>query len=122
MGLPRFLICNQATAAAILSDSGDNGRLLLQPNAQANAANMPQYEILGTKILISSRAPDADASGEVGAVVMTSDSYMIQDIAGGMRIQDDPYTDASTGKRRLNASWRTSAFMVRPQSIVQIAK
>ena len=121
MGLPRFLICNQATAAAILSDS-DNGRLLLQPNAQANAANMPQYEVLGTKILISSRAPDADAAGEVGAVVMTSDSYMIQDIAGGMRIQDDPYTGASTGKRRLNASWRTSAFMVRPQSIVQIAK
>lgn len=121
MGLPRYLVCNQAAAASLLSDN-DGGRLLLQPNAQANAANMPQYEILGTKILISSRAPDATTQAEVGAVVFTSDSYMIQDIAGGMRIQDDPYTGASTGVRKLNASWRTSAFMIRPQSIVQITK
>lgn len=119
MGLPRYLVVGQAAAAAILSDSSD-GRLLLQQQAQATGANMPSYEVLGTRIMISSRAPVADANGECGAVILTEGSYMIQDIAGGMRVTNDIFTGSDTGVRKLNAYHRYAGFVARPQSIVQI--
>ena len=122
MGLPRYLVCSQTVAASILSDSDAGGRMLLQASAQASSSNMPTYEVLGTKILISSRAPTPTANGDTCAVLLTEGSYMIQDIAGGMRLMDDPYSESKFGKRRLNASWRTSAFVLRPQSILQITR
>ena len=121
MGLPRYLILNQAQAANLMSDVDSSaGRLLLQENATSTFANMPSMSILGTPILISSGAPTgAIAQNDVIGVIMTQGSYGIYD-RGGLTVQPDPYSLANTGVTRVIVSMRTSGIVQRPQSIVQI--
>lgn len=124
MGLPRTVIMGQEAAAALLSDtdgSSGTGRLLLQQSANSTFANMPSMSILGTQILISSAVAANTTNGGINAVLMTSDTYHIHDL-GGLYVQPDPFSLATTGMVRVTAYQRSAGMVVRPESLVQFTK
>jgi len=115
---PGAFIISGSAAEKILGDTDTAGRLLLQAQAQATAADPVPFRIMGKPVYVTSGAATW-GSGTVQACYLSEDAYHVADV-GSIRFLRDQYTYASSGIVSLTSSVRTSGVFVREQGQVAV--
>ena len=115
---PGAFIISGSAAEKILGDTDTAGRLLLQAQAQATAADPVPFRVMGKPVYITSGAVTW-GSGTVQAAYLAEDSYHVADV-GSIRFLRDQYTYASSGIVSLTSHMRTSGVFVSEQGQVAV--
>ena len=107
---PGKFIVSGGAIDSIITGEDTTGRLLLQTQQNASAAQGVPFSVFGHDVLVSNGAV-AFADSTHQACFLAEDSYHCSDV-GTMSMIRDPFTKANEGEVRLLSSMRSSGNMV----------